>query len=413
MVAKMHEEFSDVASNLNDNSSSAGTSSETVVTTTVTTEVSTTTTTVTTSINKSTDSTDLLEEEMELEYDCDGKEKKINGKNIITRSKTGSLTPRTFTVDDAKKRSSSLGKDDKELDKIDGTESPRMTRLKSSQIASGTYLFKLGMDNQYKNYSNQFTTNAIALNKPQKNEERDKRRYLSHKFSLTPASEFKWSGILNGNKSILINTLRQTMLQLESSIQAPFMHPNWTLLRKPWLTAVGACVNPKDFARALIVLQACIKPVVFATVWHDQLGHFKLHRVTANEREERKKQEKREKKEREEEEERNRCFNHVKYTLGLKHQVWKQKGEEYRIHGQGGWLWLSSARKNKAIKHSEVGLAAGAQKIMVQIEDTTGMKMLALDPTTFNYLKKKFINDGKPPETPDLETNNTKDDSKY
>lgn len=263
---------------------------------------------------------------MEIEYDCDGKEKKVNGKNILTRSKTGSLTPRSFNIEEMRKKTTALLTKEEvdRLEKSDGIE--RMTRLKSNQIATGTYLFKLGMDNTYKTYVNQYTTNVIALNKPQRNEERDKKRYLSHKFSLTTASEFKWVGAINGSKTLLINTLRQTMLQLESSIQASFMHPNWHLLRKPWLTAVGACVNPKDFARALIVLQACIKPVVFATVWHEQLGHIKLYRVTANEREERKKQEKREKKEKEEEEERNRCFNHIKYTLGLKHQVWKQKG---------------------------------------------------------------------------------------
>lgn len=52
------------------------------------------------------------------------------------------------------------------------------------------------------------------------------------------------------------------------------------------------------------------------------IGHVKLQRITAAEREERKRIEKKEKKEKEEEEERNRLSYHfVKYTLGLKHQV--------------------------------------------------------------------------------------------
>lgn len=404
LVAKMHEETNDIPMEcdmaaVDTMSSMADTSLSSEIfeiSTSVTTSVtSTVTTTVTTTKTVTSENVEYMDEDMEVEYDCDGKEKKVNGKNIVTRSKTGSLTPRTFNIEELKKKTTAiLTKEEAErLEKSDGLESPRMTRLKSSQIASGTYLFKLGMDNQFKTYVNQYTTNVIALNKPQRNEERDKKRYLSHKFSLTTASEFKWVGALNGAKTLLINTLRQTMLQLESSIQASFMHPNWHLLRKPWLTAVSACVNPKDFARALIVLQACIKPVVFANVWHDQLGHIKLFRVTANEREERKKQEKREKKEKEEEEERNRCFNHIKYTLGLKHQVWKQKGEEYRVHGQGGWMWLSSSRKLKIVKHTEVGLAAGPQKIMVQVKDSSGLKMLALDPNTFIYLKKKFGNE--------------------
>jgi hypothetical protein len=102
------------------------------------------------------------------------------------------------------------------------------------------------------------------------------------------------------------------------------MHPNWPLLRKPWITAVSACINPRDFARALIVLQACIKPVVFAPVWHEALGHVRMQRLTSAEREERKRLDKKDKKDKEEEEERNRLtYNFVKYTLGLKHMVYK------------------------------------------------------------------------------------------
>lgn len=54
------------------------------------------------------------------------------------------------------------------------------------------------------------------------------------------------------------------------------MHVNWPQLRKPWISAVGSCVNARDFARAIIVLQACIKPVAYAPVWSDQLGMFIL-----------------------------------------------------------------------------------------------------------------------------------------
>jgi len=62
----------------------------------------------------------------------------------------------------------------------------------------GTYMFKLGMENGFKSYVNQYSTNIAALNKLQRNEERDKKRHLSHKFSLTQASEFKWIGSLYG-----------------------------------------------------------------------------------------------------------------------------------------------------------------------------------------------------------------------
>lgn len=325
----------------------------------------------------------------------------VSGKKhtIVTRSKTGSLQPRTFNMDDLKRRSTAplskeeLEKLDKSLKDTEG-DSTRLTRQKAHQIASGTHLFKLGMDNNFKSYVNQYNMNPVSLNKTQRNEERDKKRHLSHKFSLTQASEFKWVGSLTGTRALLVSTLRQTVLQLESNIQAPFMHTNWPLLRKPWTAAVGACVNPRDFARTLIVLQACIKSVVFASVWHDQLGHVKLQRVTALEREEKKRQDKKEKKEKEDEEERNRTFSFVKYTLGLKHQVWKQKGEEYRIHGQGGWLWMTASRRYRALE-TKLGLRAGPQKIMVQIKDQSGLRILALDPPTYEFLIKEYCGSGK------------------
>lgn len=230
-----------------------------------------------------------------------------------------------------------------EIDKNDQTH---LTRSRANQISNGTFFFKLGMDDTHKEYFNQYTTNPLALNKPQKNEERDKKRHLSHKFSLTQASEFKWGGLLNGSHSNLIAVFKQTLLTFESSITTTFMHCNWSKLRKAWINAVAASTTPHDFMKVLITLQSCFKNVIYASVWHEQLGHIHLYRITSNEREERKKIEKREKRE-ESEEERNRlAYNYVKYSLGLRHQVWKQKGEEYRIHGQWGWLWSSRSRRS-------------------------------------------------------------------
>lgn len=90
------------------------------------------------------------------------------------------MPPRTLNIDDLRRRTNAL-LNRNELEKKDVLDASRMTRLKSSQLANGTYLFKLGMENQYKAYVNQYTTNPIALNKPQRNEERDKKRHLSHK----------------------------------------------------------------------------------------------------------------------------------------------------------------------------------------------------------------------------------------
>lgn len=323
----------------------------------------------------------------------DTKTNEATEKDTAIKPKLSTTLQRSFNIDDLRKRTTTiLNREDP--DKKLAEE--RMTRLKSTQIANGTYLFKLGMENQFKSYVNQYATNIIALNKPQRNEERDKKRHLSHKFSLTAASEFKWAGGVGGNKTVMLNTIRQTILQLEQLVQASFMHLNWHLIRKPWLNAIGACQLPRDFAKTLIVLQACIKPVVFASVWHDQLGHIKLSRITATEREERKKIEKREKKDREEEEERNRMIvsGYVKYTMTFRHQLWKQKGEEYRIHGRWGWLWLTSSRIHKIVNSNDHGLAAGPQKVMLQVKDNANLKNVSIDPKMHAFLIKNVNSNG-------------------
>lgn len=76
--------------------------------------------------------------------------------------------------------------------------------LKISSFFSVDHLYRLGCDGKYKNYVNQYSTNALALNKLQHNEERDKRRHLSHKFSLTSNADFKWNGVLYGKIKLFV-----------------------------------------------------------------------------------------------------------------------------------------------------------------------------------------------------------------
>uniref|UniRef100_A0A8C8DZN9 Bromodomain PHD finger transcription factor n=1 Tax=Oryzias sinensis TaxID=183150 RepID=A0A8C8DZN9_9TELE len=199
--------------------------------------------------------------------------------------------------------------------------------------------FKLGQEGKYRVYHNQYSSNALALNKHQHREDHDKRRHLSHKFCMTPAGEFKWNGSIHGSKVLTISTLRLTIIQLENNVPTPFMHPNWTSHRTNWIKAVQMCSKAREFALALAILECAIKPVAMLPVWKDSLGHTRLNRMTSMEREEKEKIKKREKKL--EDEETLQQATWVKYTFPIKHQVWKQKGEEYRVTGYGGWSWMS------------------------------------------------------------------------
>lgn len=267
----------------------------------------------------------------------------------------------------------------------------RMTRNRLQQISTGRLYFKLGMENTFKTYENQFATNINALNKPQRNEERDKKRHLSHKFSLTDASQFKWHGGSSTTVQNIILALRGTILHLEQNIPAPYMHPNWPNMKKVWTQAAVTAESAKDFTKILLVLQTCMKSCMFANVWYEALGHTRLYRITSNEREEKKKQEKREKRDCADEEERNRWANNfVRYTLGMKHQCWKQKGEEYRIHGQWSWMWLSANRRQASQKRGKVQPAQFCiqpQRIMTKVRTTEGkVQVIDVCPVTLERL---------------------------
>uniref|UniRef100_A0A671U9L0 Bromodomain PHD finger transcription factor n=1 Tax=Sparus aurata TaxID=8175 RepID=A0A671U9L0_SPAAU len=215
------------------------------------------------------------------------------------------------------------------------------TRNSKDVVMKGTLCqyFRLGQEGKYRVYHNQYSSNTVALNKHQHREDHDKRRHLSHKFCMTPAGEFKWNGSIHGSKVLTISTLRLTIIQLENNVPAPFMHPNWASHRTNWIKAVQMCSKAREFALALAILECAIKPVALLPVWKDSLGHTRLNRMTSMEREEKEKVKKREKKL--EDEETMQQATWVKYTFPIKHQVWKQKGEEYRVTGYGGWSWIS------------------------------------------------------------------------
>ena len=59
--------------------------------------------------------------------------------------------------------------------------------------------------------------------------------------------------------------------------------------------------------------------------------------------------------------------------------MWKQKGEEYRVTGGQGWVWLRSTRRSNPAPQDTVGLRASAVKLRNRIaksmnaESTTGI----------------------------------------
>uniref|UniRef100_A0A673K1Q0 Nucleosome-remodeling factor subunit BPTF-like n=1 Tax=Sinocyclocheilus rhinocerous TaxID=307959 RepID=A0A673K1Q0_9TELE len=277
----------------------------------------------------------------------------LTGKANGDSGKTGSSRMITRLRNPDSKLSQRKVMQDKDGSSQDGSralkETPPLSSFGSfkrdSNKSSG--FFKLGQEGKFRVYHNQYSTNTLALNKHQHREDHDKRRHLSHKFCMTPAGEFKWNGSLYGSKALTVSTLRLTIIQLENNIPAPFLHPNWASHRSNWIKAVQMCSKAREFALALAILECAIKPVVMLPMWKDSLGHTRLHRMTSVEREEKEKVKKREKKL--EDEETMQQATWVKYTFPIKHQVWKQKGEEYRVTGYGGWSWVSKTHVHRFV----------------------------------------------------------------
>ncbi|XP_022696586.1 nucleosome-remodeling factor subunit NURF301-like isoform X2 [Varroa jacobsoni] len=263
-------------------------------------------------------------------------------------------------------------------------------QTRSKTAALNQTSFRLGSEANFRNYSNSFSSNTLALNRHQHAEERDKKRHLSHKFSLTPASEFKWISTSSGSQSnsvtdlpSVLNLLRQTMLHLESQLGGCLLHPQWTAhFRSQWVQALNKCNKTKDMVTALQVLESVMKPCVFVPAWSESLGHTFLRRSTQNEREEKKKQDKKERRGiagfmalysgvTEDGEDVSDRSLWCKYTLGLRHQVWKQKGEEFRITGTGGWCWNARTRVSRPKPMSECGLRAGPTRLSIFLSGQT------------------------------------------
>jgi len=132
------------------------------------------------------------------------------------------------------------------------------------------------MDGQWRRYVNLYRTNPLALSKQQLSEERDKRRYMSYKFSISVLSsqEFSWPVSIHGEGSARVEALRQEFLKLEASLPAAFLHGAWRSHSHSarWIRAVRLCTIPREFAIALSILVTSMKPVVFRNIWRDAVG---------------------------------------------------------------------------------------------------------------------------------------------
>lgn len=238
------------------------------------------------------------------------------------------------------------------------TEDLYQFKLNNFKLEAGGYSMKLGQEGSHKNYTNHYATNNLALSKNQ-HSDRDTNRSLNNKFSIKSLDSFKWFGAINGHQAVLTITVKTTILKFEAMIPSTFIHPCWSAQRSTWAKSINQSKEPRQLAMALTLLESAIKPVLFKSSWNDAVGFTNLFRSTLLEREETKKTDRLQPRGFERRESYSADFE-LSYKLGtmvkfssklkpVKHQVWKQKGEEYRLTGLNGWSWQSKSYKSRPV----------------------------------------------------------------
>uniref|UniRef100_A0A0X3PX07 Nucleosome-remodeling factor subunit NURF301 n=1 Tax=Schistocephalus solidus TaxID=70667 RepID=A0A0X3PX07_SCHSO len=249
----------------------------------------------------------------------------------------------------------------------------------------------------------------IILNRLQQHDERERRRLLSNKFSLSDASLGAWAWLEPANVAAMLDrlmdhadneseeeeveqemaeteagknkktkavtieslearartkqcaaiavgpkrylhVLRLTLCYLEAQLPAASLSPAWRLWRQDWHRAVLAADSVAQLADLMSRLETAVRSVAFQRTWSGSLGPLCLERFTAVQREEDKRVRLLERSTGPTGGGNNNHIVRTKTPRPIRHTVWKTRGEEYRRLGGDGWIWLSVTRRRAAMK---------------------------------------------------------------
>ncbi|KAI1720070.1 DDT domain-containing protein [Ditylenchus destructor] len=227
--------------------------------------------------------------------------------------------------------------------------------------------YRLGFsDGEYRDYINQYSVNDFAKSPYMRAKERDKRKYMSSRFSLMDEGEFSWTcpkgkSYFAGEADV-VAIIQTSLKRLMDKIPDELMHRLWIgngRIKDRFLQDIHNSKDFKSLRMTLLQYEKAVRKPVFSSVWWSSLGHTKLIRTTAEERERKQKLDALKKRD-----ERALMIADpltepdivwVKYSrLGgpPKHNLWRMKDEQYRVNGRealGGWIWFSSALHRKFV----------------------------------------------------------------
>ncbi|KAL3121904.1 hypothetical protein niasHT_000132 [Heterodera trifolii] len=228
--------------------------------------------------------------------------------------------------------------------------------------------FRLGFsDGVYLQYVNHYSANPdLCRSAAARKMERDKRKYMSSRFSITEQGEFSWhlpKGRFDhhGTAEDMLRCVQLNLRRLVDRIPDALMHRGWVLdgEKGNFLRRLAA-VRTIDSLRDLLMLyEAAIRRPVFLPIWWQSLSATRFIRITSEWRERRQLLENARKKEEKALQQASELdpasalaagIVWVRYSLygGVppRHQLWRtMKDEQYRLNGLGalgGWQWVSS-----------------------------------------------------------------------
>ena len=217
-------------------------------------------------------------------------------------------------------------------------------------------MFQLGCEGHFRGYSNIYALSKQALGKLVHQEDTEHRKARFGQFS---SQNMTWSGAMTGGKRAMAATLRSSLLHMEASLPFVAKSSLWYKRRPHWLRAVELCHRPHEFSVVLCHLLRSLRATSFREPWQKAIGCISLRRRQQQEWDVLEATAKRNGgslggggslKERAEAE--GTAFANKKEVVNyssipLRHHVWKQRGEEYRVFG-GGWQFVSTRRRVRA-----------------------------------------------------------------
>ncbi|VDN05007.1 unnamed protein product [Thelazia callipaeda] len=260
------------------------------------------------------------------------------------------------------------------ITKKDAIEATFHSSLGTNNIVK--FGFRLGEGDASARYINQFRTNEYAKSPIQRAKERDKKKYMCGRFSLMDEGEFSWTILkgrgISGTPNQIGKIIQDSLENFVQKIPLVLMHRLWKRDGcdnfKKGLSAPPTVDLLKDL---LLKFECAIRRPVLHSVWWNALGHTRLIRITADDRERRQHYERKKKKQEREllaaepDDDDVIWVKHLKVGAVLKRTLWRQNDEGYRVNGRGalgGWLWKSKTFHRTFVPIAEKPAIAGIIK---------------------------------------------------